>query len=88
MEGRKGLLVMLESLGGKREGMNSKRYQEQVLDAVLKPFYNKMNKASDWMHFQQDNTSCHTSKLTKKWFEENHIQQFYHPANSPDLFSY
>lgn len=85
MEGRKGPLVVLEYPGGKGGGMNSKRYREQVLDAVLKPFYDEMNKARGRVHFQQDNASCHTSKLTKKWFEENHIRQFYHPANSPDL---
>jgi len=85
MEGRKGPLVVLEYPGGKGGGMNTKRYREQVLDAALKPFYNKMTKARGRIHFQQDNASSHTSKLTKKWFEDNRIPLFYHPANSPDL---
>jgi len=85
MEGRKGPLVVLEYPGGRGGGMNTKRYREQVLDAALKPFYQEMTKARGRVHFQQDGASCHTSKATKKWFEDNHIPLFYHPANSPDL---
>jgi len=85
MEGRKGPLVVLEYPGGKGGGMNTKRYREQVLNAALLPFYKEMTKAHGPVHFQQDNASCHTSKSTKKWFEDHHIPLLYHPANSPDL---
>jgi len=36
MKGKKDLLVVLNYPGCKGDGMNSKRYQEQVLDSVLR----------------------------------------------------
>ncbi|KAF9476438.1 hypothetical protein BDN70DRAFT_762689, partial [Pholiota conissans] len=42
MDGKKGPLVVLDYPGGKGGGMNSTRYREQVLDAVLKDFYGEM----------------------------------------------
>jgi len=85
MDGRKGLLLVLEYPGGKGGGMNTKRYCEQVLDGVLKEFYAEMKKERGWVHFQQDNASCHVSKRTKKWFEDHNIPLLFHPPNSPDL---
>src|SRR5262249_7151307 len=35
--------------------------------------------------FQQDNASCHTSKKTRRFFEDHHIRVLDWPANSPDL---
>jgi arsenate reductase-like glutaredoxin family protein len=85
MEGRKGPLLMLEYPGGKGGGMNTKRYCEQVLDGVLMDFYGKAKLEHGRVQFQQDNVSCHTSKCTKKWFNDHGILLFYHPLNSPNL---
>ncbi|KAF4613960.1 hypothetical protein D9613_007970 [Agrocybe pediades] len=85
MKGKKGPLVVLEYPGGKGGGMNSKRYQEQVLDPVLKPFYEKVSKDKGGVEFQQDNAPSHRSKTTLKWFSDNQIRLSYHPPNSPDL---
>lgn len=35
--------------------------------------------------FQQDGASCHTAKLTKKWFGDNDINVLSWPSSSPDL---
>ena len=68
MEGKKGPLLVLEYPGGKGGGMNTTRYCEQVLEGVLKDFYDKAKQEHGQVQFQQDNASCHTSKRTKKWF--------------------
>jgi len=85
MDGRKGPLVVLEYPGGRGGGMNSARYQEQVLDKVLKPFYTQMNHQRSCVSFQQDGAPSHTSKSTKQWFAKNGIPLFDHPPSSPDL---
>ncbi len=85
MKGRKGPLVVLEYPGGRGGGMNSARYQQQVLDGALKEFYGKISKEESGIEFQQDGAASHTSKLTKKWFQDNKIPLFPHPACSPDL---
>ena len=37
-------------------------------------------------YFQQDSAPCHVSKVTKKWFADNHIMLLEKwPPNSPDL---
>ena len=54
MEGHKGPLVVLEYPGGKGGGMNSTRYQDQVLNTVLKPFYTQMHREREAIYFQQD----------------------------------
>lgn len=85
MRGRKGPLVVLEYPGGKGGGMNSTRYREQVLDGVVKDFYAQVNTPRQRVLFQQDGAPSHTSKMTKRWFEQNHIPLLFHPASSPDL---
>jgi hypothetical protein len=85
MKGRKGPLIVLEYPGGKGGGMNSKRYQQQVLEGVLKNFYTQMIEERGRVFFQQDNASSHTSKLTKQWFMHENIQLLFHPPNSPDI---
>jgi len=85
IEGYKGPLVVLEYPGGKGGGMNSTRYQDQVLNPVLKSFYMKMNHERQTVYFQQDGAASHRSKSTMAWFAENGISLFNHPASSPDL---
>lgn len=85
MKGRKGPLVVLEYPGGRGGGMNSTRYQEQVLDGVLKEFYCQVSEKEPGVEFQQDGAASHRSKSTMKWFRQNGIPLFSHPARSPDL---
>jgi hypothetical protein len=87
LRGRKGPLIVLEYPGGKGGGMNFKRYQEQVLEGVLKEFYAKMTQERGHIHFQQGSASSHSSKSTKQWFSREEIRLLFHPANSPDLSS-
>lgn len=82
---KKGPLVVLDYPGGKGGGMNSTRYCEQVLNAVLKHFYTEAKQEHGQVKFQQDNARCHVSKSTKKWLDDNCISLFPHPPNSPDL---
>jgi hypothetical protein len=85
MSGQKGPLVILEYPGGKGSGMNSKRYQEQVLEGVFLHFHAQMMDKRGTVMFQQDNVSSHTSKLTTQWFKLHSIPLLYHPPSSPDL---
>jgi transposase len=85
LEGRKGPLVILEYLHGKGGEMNTTCYQEQVLEAVLKDFYDEMKQERGSMEFQQDSAPAHTLKAIKQWFKEHLIVLFQHPASSPDL---
>jgi len=85
MEGVKGPLVVLEYPGGRGGGMNSERYQKQVLEGVLIDFYKKMNQERKSVEFQQDSALCHHSKSTMKWFADHQIPLVNHPPSSPDL---
>ncbi|KAF9477900.1 hypothetical protein BDN70DRAFT_774423, partial [Pholiota conissans] len=59
MKGWKGPLIVLEYPGGKGGGMNSARYQEQVLDGQLAGFYSELKKRKQRIYFQQDNAPSH-----------------------------
>ena len=85
MKGRKGPLIVLEYPGGKGGGMNSVRYQEQVLDGVLRDFVAEMKSEKPQVKFQQDNVPSHRSQSTMKWFKESGIPLLFHPPSSPDL---
>jgi len=73
MKGKGGPLIVLEYTGGKGGGMNSKHYQDQVLDGVLKGFYAQMVMERGSILFQQDRVPSHTSKSMKRWFSQNCI---------------
>jgi hypothetical protein len=84
--GVKGPLVVLEFPGGKGGGLNSTRYQEQVLDGALLDFYEKLYKErNEELFVMQDNARSHTSKSTRAWFERHNIPLFPHPPKSPNL---
>ena len=85
MKGKKGPLVVLNYPGGKGSRMNSKRYQEQVLDSVLHQFYTRMNRYWPGTLFQQDGAPGHWSKLTQAWFWAASIPLIDHPRSSPNL---
>ncbi|GLB39040.1 putative encoded by [Lyophyllum shimeji] len=85
ISGHKGPLVVLEYPGGKGNGMNSARYQDQVLDGVLVDFHTRMKALKGSVLFQQDNAPSHASKSTKQWFAAHDLPLLYHPASSPDL---
>ncbi|GLB38612.1 putative encoded by [Lyophyllum shimeji] len=83
--GQKGPLVVLDYPGGRGGGMNTKRYQEQVLDGALLDFHTRMKALKGNVIFQQDNAPSHKSKGTKQWFASHGIPLLYHPSGSPDL---
>jgi transposase len=83
--GWKGPIVVLDYPGGKGGGMTAKRYQEQVLEAVLKDIYVNLEEKLGGIHFQQDGAASHRAKSTKKWLEQHNILLLFHPASSPDL---
>ncbi|KAF5335604.1 hypothetical protein D9758_017265 [Tetrapyrgos nigripes] len=85
MKGKKGPLVVLEYPGGKGDGMNVKRYIEQVLEGKLEKFYEDIRSDRDGVVFQQDGTLSHTAKSTKKWLCDHGITLFPHPPSSPDI---
>jgi hypothetical protein len=85
MKGKKGPLVVLEYPGGRGGGMNSERYQTQVLNAHLFDFYQQMSEERGLVFFQQDDTPSHHSKSTLTWLAQNSVDIFLHPASSPDL---
>ena len=85
MSGRKGPLIVLEYPGGKGGRMNSSRYQRQVLNGVLQPFFLQEKQRMPSLSFQHDNAPSHSSKSTKRWFIKHGIPLFPHPPSSPDV---
>lgn len=65
MQGRKGPLIVLEYPEGKKDRMNSKKYQKQVLEDCLKDFYVEIERERGLIWFQQDRAASHTSKSIK-----------------------
>ena len=85
MKGRKGHLVALEYPGGQGGGMTAKQYQDQVLEPVLKPFYEQMTTERGQVLFQQDRASGHRAKMTVAYLDSHVIKLFPHPTKSPDM---
>lgn len=74
--GGPGSLVPVEGM------MNSKKYIS-VIERKLVPMMQTF--AGGVGFFQQDLAPCHTSKLTKKFFQEQKITVLDWPGNSPDV---
>ena len=64
--------------------INSEIYM-QVLEEFLIPSIESWFLDSNDFHFQQDNASCHRSKIVQKYLKNNRIKTIKWPANSPDL---
>lgn len=66
--------------------MNSNTYTT-MLDQVYQPSLGKMfnNNIPDEVIFQQDNAPCHTSRVSRGWFEEREVRVMNWPPQSPDL---
>ncbi len=66
--------------------INSSKYINILEDFFLTEVI-KNDLCLDNLIFQQDNASCHVSKETKKWFNEQKIHLLEWPPQSPDLNS-
>jgi len=65
-------------------GVNAEMYINILNDELMETIsWYGLNKKS--LVFQQDNASCHTASVVKKWFEENNINVMKWPSQSPDL---
>ena len=67
--------------------INSKTYQNLVLEAEIKDASCRLFKNQDWI-FQQDSAPPHASNSTKSWFRAHNIQFLSKdewPPSSPDL---
>lgn len=63
--------------------MDSIFYQEEILKPMVVPFMNQVY--PEGMKFMQDNDPKHVSKSTKKFMEDNGINWWPTPPESPDL---
>ncbi len=64
--------------------VNSGAYIKILEDFALPEIVKCGFKLSDVI-FMQDNASCHTSQVTKKWFQNNNITLMDWPPQSPDM---
>ena len=63
--------------------LNGEAYIE-ILENALIPTTHMLAIPNGWI-FQQDNATCHTSRLVNDWFAEENITVMDWPAQSPDL---
>ena len=72
---------------GKLHICESNMNKEQYLDVLKNRLLPQMEewRANDVCTFMQDNAPCHTAKIIKKFFEDQHINVLDWPGNSPDL---
>lgn len=73
--GRAGLAIF--------EGIMDSTFYHSILRDHLVPFL--QSSYPDGHRFMQDNDPKHTSRATKAWFEENAVQWWPTPPESPDL---
>ncbi len=63
--------------------VNAAIYQE-IFEHFILPFADKLYGDADFI-FQQDLAPAHTTKGTKRWFNDHGVTVLDWPANSPDL---
>ena len=63
--------------------LNGETYID-ILENPLIPTTHMLAIPYGWI-FQQDNATCHTSRLVNDWFAEENITVMDWPAQSPDL---
>ena len=55
-----------------------------ILENALISSTHTLSMPRNWI-FQQDNTTCHTSRLVQQWFHDENVTVMEWPAQSPDL---
>ena len=65
--------------------MDAEFYTTQILEQTLLPSINELYPPPDSHRFWQDNDPKHTSRRAQTFMEDNSIQWFKTPAESPDL---
>ncbi|KAL2099419.1 hypothetical protein ACEWY4_005899 [Coilia grayii] len=68
----------------KIDGIMKKEQYVEILKQHLKASARKLKLGRKWV-FQMDNDPKHTSKLAKKWLEDNRVSVLKWPSQSPDL---
>ena len=63
--------------------LNSEKYCD-ILDNEMLPTMWRLYGDSEAL-FQDDNATCHVSRFTMGWYEENNVRRLVWPAQSPDL---
>ena len=76
---RKGMGI-LEKVEGRLDGNG----YINILENALIPTRDMLSMPRGWI-FQQDNATCHTSRLVKQWFNDENVTVMNWPAQSPDL---
>ena len=66
------------------ETINSEKYQPILRDTML-PAAHEMFRNGQNYTFQQDNSLCHTSISTRRWFQTNNVWMMDWPPQSPDI---
>ena len=71
---------ILEKVEGRLDGNG----YINILENALIRTCDKLSMPRGWI-FQQDNATCHTSRLVKQWFNDENVTVMNWPAPSPDL---
>lgn len=64
--------------------VNTDKYLTIINECLLLTMEETLNSGDDLL-FQQDGTTCHTSKTALKWFKDNNIPLLEWVSSSPDL---
>ena len=68
----------------KVEGIMKKEQYIQILQGNVKQSAENLHLGPNWT-YQQDNDPKRTSKVVKKWFQDNNVKVLQWPSQSPDL---
>ena len=76
MKGRTGICIF--------DGIMKKELYVEILDETLLPFLHDKFGDSDY-RFMQDNDPKHVARLTQAWLQENEVNWWQTPPESPDI---